>query len=327
MKNPLELIQFGKEISEKYIRGNTPLTHSLEKVAEDNGLNRQEMFRVAETANIETYLKVINKSEDKYVDFPLADAGEAYANLTAKTAELAVVEQDEFADLAPKVAFSFSLYNKGIPSENIKVAEEVVNIPELFEQADRLNGTLEFIANSFMEETVKLASDYDKIYDIAKQAILSGNTSFSAIEESTKIASPSCYAGLTIQLKEDLKRIMPIYDFEKEASVHGQVNKNSELYQAVLNYDSKVAYITKIAAAFNEYETAFDAINSNYKLGITKKAGKGLKIAGGIALGALGLGVAGVAKGAQIAKEQTTAGMVLNKFTAGQAMMNARRLR
>ena len=58
---------------------------------------------------------------------------------------------------------------------------------------------------------------------------------------------------------------MPLYDFEKEASVQGTVNKNSELYQAVLNYDSRIAYITKIAAAFDEYEKAFEAINTNYK--------------------------------------------------------------
>ena len=326
MKNPLELIQFGKEISDEYIRGNHPLTDSLEKIAQVHGLNKQEMYRVAETANIETYLKVIDKSDDKYVDFPLANAGEAYERLTAKTAELTVVKQDEFADLAPRVSFSFNLYNKGVPAEITKVAEKIVNIPELFEQADRLNGTLEFISNSFMEETVKLASDYDKIYDITKQTILGGIASLSAVEETTKIASPTCCDNLLLNLRADLKKIMPLYDFEKEASVQGTVNKNSELYQAVLNYDSRVAYITKIAAAFDEYEKAFEAVNTNYKLGITKKAGKGLKIAGGIALGALGLGVLGVAKGAQIAAKQTKAGVVLNKFTAGQAMMAGRQL-
>jgi pantothenate kinase len=86
MKNPLELIQFGREISDNYVRDNVPLTQSLEKIAQTHNLNKQEMHRVAETANVETYLKMIEKSNDKYVEFPVADASKVYDEMSTKTA-------------------------------------------------------------------------------------------------------------------------------------------------------------------------------------------------------------------------------------------------
>jgi len=324
MKNSLELIQFGKEISDSYVRDNIPLTKSLEKLAEMQGLNKQEMYRVAETANIETYLKLINKSEDKYIEFPLADVNEAYGTITTKTASSQEDDIDEYQDLKPRLEFSFNLYDKNI-LENEKVATDSVNIHEIINQADRLNGTIEYVGNTYLEEAVNLAKEYDKIYDFVKQAVLSNEVNFNDITELIKVASPINYTYLSQVLKEDLKKVMPVYDFEKKASFENMpVNKNSALYQSILNYDTKLTLLEKIAQTFQEYETAFDTLNTEYKLGLIKKASSlltKLKV-GGIAGAALVLG-GGFGAG-KLIKNQAKAGN-LTKTVAMEAMANAKK--
>ena len=335
MKSTAELLQYGKEISESYVRDNTPLTQSLEKTAQVHGLNKQEMYRVAETANVETYLKVINRAEDKYVEFPLANVEEAYSNIMSKTASADKISEDDYADIQPRREFSFSLYKAAAAEDLTKVAETAVNKAELFAKADHLNGTLAYLDNELMGEAVKLAKTYDTIYNTAKQILLGGENNFADIAEVVKSAGYAHSEGLLQNLEEDLKNIMQTYDFTKKATYSGAVNTDSELYREVADYVNQFSYIDKIAQALKTYEEQFDELNNTFKLGIAKKAGlekspsiikKGIKILGGAAGLTLGAAVAGAGIGAKIGKDQVAAGQILNRYNAGSEMMQARQL-
>lgn len=78
MLNAHDLDALGKQIADDYIQNDTSLTESLTKTARNHGLNRQQINRVAERANEDTYLNLIKEAEDKYVMFDLADAGAAH---------------------------------------------------------------------------------------------------------------------------------------------------------------------------------------------------------------------------------------------------------
>lgn len=80
---------------------------------------------------------------------------------------------------------------------------------------------------------------------------------------------------------------------------------------------------------YEQYEKAFDSINTENNLGITKKATILSKLKTGLAVAA-GTGVvaggAGFGAGLKITKNQLKAGKVLNQGTAQEAMMQARNI-
>ena len=73
-----DLDSLGKKLSQDYIENKVELTESLAKIATAKSLNKHQISRVAEAANVESYLTLMKTAEDKYINFPLADAQKAY---------------------------------------------------------------------------------------------------------------------------------------------------------------------------------------------------------------------------------------------------------
>ena len=67
MKNLSELDQLGKQISEGFVHDGVSLNEGLKKVANDSVLNREQLQRVAEAANTETYLSLMKTAKQNYV--------------------------------------------------------------------------------------------------------------------------------------------------------------------------------------------------------------------------------------------------------------------
>ncbi|HNW88163.1 MAG TPA: hypothetical protein PKN48_00740 [Bacteroidales bacterium] len=86
MANNLDLDVLGKNISDEFVRNGIPMTTSLTKVASENGLNKHQISRVAEVANVEAYLTLIKTASNKYIEFPVADPLAVSAELS-KTAD------------------------------------------------------------------------------------------------------------------------------------------------------------------------------------------------------------------------------------------------
>jgi hypothetical protein len=71
-----ELQRLGEYISKRFIEDKVALNQSLEKVASEHMLNSDQTARVAEAANVETYLTLLKANDGGYISFPLADAAE-----------------------------------------------------------------------------------------------------------------------------------------------------------------------------------------------------------------------------------------------------------
>ena len=84
MANIIDLDNFGKRIASDFISDNVNMTSALHKVASTHGLNKQQINRVAETANVESYLSLMKTANDKYLSFPVADATLVNTSLTKK---------------------------------------------------------------------------------------------------------------------------------------------------------------------------------------------------------------------------------------------------
>ena len=81
MVEPKELEKLGENISKDYVQKHISLNDGLKKVASGYGLNKQQLRRVAESANVSTYLSLIKTAEDKYLKFDLANAELAHEDI------------------------------------------------------------------------------------------------------------------------------------------------------------------------------------------------------------------------------------------------------
>lgn len=75
MLEPQKLRQLGEEISEDYLKRGTPLTQGLNKAASRCELNKNQIHRVAEAANVKTHLHMLKEAsaDEAYVVFDIAD--------------------------------------------------------------------------------------------------------------------------------------------------------------------------------------------------------------------------------------------------------------
>jgi hypothetical protein len=273
MKTAIELIRMGRDIADNYIKDNTPLTSSLIKVASLHGLNQQEITRVAEAANIDTYLKVIERTDDKYVEFPLADAEEAFKSLNVKTASTEN-SSDDYEDIKKENTFSFAYYK---PFEKKAHGEEVLIIPAdpmsgLKKQAQRLKGTIEFIENNYYDEFSRLTQLVDKVQNLVKQAFLSGIT-FNDLSNIIKTAAPLASEQLIDSFKTKLAKGSPYADFGKKAE-HAveDIDTTTELYTSLVKINTLVETLQKYAELHTEYVDNYNLIAKENKLGFQKGA-------------------------------------------------------
>ena len=65
MYNGTDLELMGKTASRRFVEDGTALNDSIIKVAEQYGLNREQVNRVSEAANIEAYLALNDKNNMK----------------------------------------------------------------------------------------------------------------------------------------------------------------------------------------------------------------------------------------------------------------------
>lgn len=257
MRTPEELLLLGRQVSRDFISKGKDMNESIEKVANALGLNEQEVKRVAEQANVDTYLNMVNKSSDRYVEFPLADPTKINAH--EKTAESAsTVSDTDYIDLAStdNIEFSLSMYN-GI-GEMLKVAEleeASTSIVEEEIKLARLEGTLQYVIDNANQEILKLAELADTCLYEEKQAILAGETPeevFSIVKEAADLASEFLVDQHVSVLEKDLSNT----DFSKVAACAPKgkkVNKKSKLYKAAEAVENQNKYIFEILALSDKY--------------------------------------------------------------------------
>jgi len=163
----LDFEMWGREVAVNYLTHNKPMNESIVKLAQDNLLNYEQIKRVVEESNNQTYLQKFASSQqkdDKYIEFEVADAKKIVKllNTTTKEAELS----DDYS-LSPKEHKNFNTgfsatINAGVndmlpeatPTEKMAMIRTSQGIYEQFE--NKMNR----LSRLFEEKTAELKTMY-----------------------------------------------------------------------------------------------------------------------------------------------------------------------
>ena len=129
MVKPEQLEKIATQISNDYLERQIPLTDGLEKVSTMHGLNQNQVYRVAEAANVKTYLELMKTAQDdSYIEFDIADPLQV---VDSAPSEKTASRTSDYLD-APNKDWAFELLQEKRASqkhEAEKVAEEVEPLP------------------------------------------------------------------------------------------------------------------------------------------------------------------------------------------------------
>jgi hypothetical protein len=77
---------YANEAADAYLNGGVPLNDTIQKIASREDLNPEQICRVCETSNQDTFLSLFKGAEDKTFTFPLADPNEVMTSIREKEA-------------------------------------------------------------------------------------------------------------------------------------------------------------------------------------------------------------------------------------------------
>ena len=118
-----DLDSLGKKLSQDYTEHKIELTDNLAKTATAQGLNQYQTSRVAEAANVESYLVLMKTAEDKYIDFPLANAKKAFELSQGLEKEASSVVSNDYQRPLVEVTIP-EVFNKFASLEGIERSED-----------------------------------------------------------------------------------------------------------------------------------------------------------------------------------------------------------
>ena len=213
MNNPYDLEQLGKDAAQKYISDNVALNDTILKTAQANNLNRQQINRVVEAANVDAYLHLIKKAEDNYVDFPLADASAVYSNMSTTSEP---TESSNDYDAPPIKTASVDFFNTDDATFE-KTASAKYRYSELRKEASEIEGKCNYIFDQSEITRGEFINNYNSLWNLTKQAVLQ-EENINNVFEIVKEAAPS-YAKY---IEEDFT------DFMNETMPHIEISKTAE---------------------------------------------------------------------------------------------------
>ena len=87
--------ELGKTAAKAFAESNMPLNTSIAKLATQHNLNANQISRVCEAANLDTYLNKMASASDRRFEFELADAGKIISESNLKSEPKPVKEASE----------------------------------------------------------------------------------------------------------------------------------------------------------------------------------------------------------------------------------------
>ena len=267
MKNAHDLDIIGKQISDGFVHDGVSLNEGLHKVGSDQGLNREQLQRVAEAANTETYLSLMKTAKENYVDFPLADFKEVHDSMT-KTASHDLVEIDDY-DLDYESNTNSPIDETGTFEKPASIEK---NASDDKKEAITARETMKYLDEAAYESIMDIETHYTNLEKHAQQSILS-DVPFNNIKEILKVASEVTHEPVVELLVERLSKYAPHVDLTKEASIEGKPNPDSDLYkEAQAIQDETIRYL-KIEEAIDHYHKQYTDLIDGYDLPLVKEAG------------------------------------------------------
>ena len=175
----LDIDNWSKSAAKEYLTTGKVLDETIEKIASENGLNRDQLNRVVEATNTEVYVQMFNQAQDKYIQFQNADAEKIAEHLfgTEKTSQVS----DEDYQEPPT---SYPLNDVEAEAVLVKTAEvEPTNTTntEALHEYYKIAALETRLEQSIDEVEVQYQHDSAVLYSMIKQAVL-GGTSFGDIK-------------------------------------------------------------------------------------------------------------------------------------------------
>jgi len=195
----------GKEASKAFLDNLTPMNETITKMAQERGLNQEQIARVCENANLSTYSTKMAGATDRKFEFELADKAKIFKNLAmqepvkpVKTAhskdadyfvKTATISNDSTV-FAPEYdtdgRFLASLSDESSEDIVIKVADATPALDKEghkkrfatqkdFVLRNKIAAAKESLEAELMLTYVKLSSAIDKAVELIKQAALNEN--------------------------------------------------------------------------------------------------------------------------------------------------------
>lgn len=263
MVDPRELEKLGERISKDYIQRHIALNAGLKKVASESGLNKQELRRVAESANVNTYLALIKTSEDKYLKFDLADANLAHEEIVKEGKVVAPIRDYELEEDSVDVEGIFALYKTaGVPMqediENIIEQSSIKTDGEFKKQSNYLQGVVEYLNDNYVQVQGRFTTGVEELQEMIKQAVLEG-IAYADISSILKTAA-ECTGEPMIELfRERLANRMTHIDFDKKAEFSSSLpNTETQVFRLASVIETDFLHALRLEEAHETYRAEYD---------------------------------------------------------------------
>jgi|SaaInlV_200m_DNA_2_1039689.scaffolds.fasta_scaffold00687_13 hypothetical protein len=248
MITSFDLDSFGKQAAENYVSSDVSLNDTITKIAEDNGLSVQQITRVVEAANVETYLSLLKTAKDKYVEFDVATANDVHTSVT-KVAEVSNChDYDEPPCINEDVALFYIEKTAEIPIDRAKIEK----------QASELSGKFDFLVNALHDNELEADTLLRDLKVMTKQALLQ-NVAFNDLGLIYKEAMPILGEAVLSEIKNTITENSPHLDLEKEASMKF-VNEESDFFLAAQNFEKVAEKRLMIADAISHFEDKYEEL-------------------------------------------------------------------
>lgn len=168
---------WAKTAAKRFLEDDVPLNDSIRKIAAEHELNSNEVDRVVEMANLETYSQRLKQSSpnDKSFEFPVADRAKIVPGGAEKTAmpQIFVTDFDRPLDTDLSRTAGMDLFEAFGVSGIEKVAQDSARGEALVQKLERLAELTQDKLAMNLEQSMETA---EKFFDMIKQEILKGKT-------------------------------------------------------------------------------------------------------------------------------------------------------
>lgn len=176
-----DLKDLGKQLADDHVKRGEDLNEGLNKVAQQKDLTRQQVDRVAEIANVESYLRLMKTADNSYVEFDLADPSSV--EVKSDSMDKAASAESDY-DSPPKYEFDLEAL---FGSEALEEEERFDKTASLNNQRE-LREKVRFLEDKLAEEVSSYESEISNLAYQVKQAHLQG-TDFKSIYNVVKQAA------------------------------------------------------------------------------------------------------------------------------------------
>ena len=189
----------GRAVASEYVGNNVALNDSITKLSEHYGLNSEQIARVVEQANVETYLTLNKNTEDKYIEFDPADTVKVASALNFKLEKDAAIMSD-YDRFTSSEDWQFL---SALDEDELAIIEK--SKTGLMKRAAK---TIDKAIKSRLEEIDESFSrDSESLYKLVKQASLELGE-FGTIKQAMISAVPGKVTNLIIDAYKDKKQLL-----------------------------------------------------------------------------------------------------------------------